>query len=247
MTSSPDSLCRAYVLHRQAFRNTSLLVDLFSPELGRIKAVARGARREKSRHRAPLQLFVPLLIGLRGRGDVKTLVQVEPQVGAINLQGTRLFSAMYLNELLCRLLHNHVEHPRLYRDYQDSLLALQGSEDVQTVLRRFELSLLAELGYGIDLYQDSRSGLALDAEREYRYVAGEGLVAAAAQQRVAPDTGQHQGYLGKHLIALREANLSDPEAARAAKKLLRHALAGHLGPKPLTSRSFFAKAQKTQP
>lgn len=246
MTSRSDSLHRAYVLHRQAFRNTSLLVDLFSPELGRIKAVARGARREKSRHRAPLQLFVPLLVGLRGRGEVKTLIQVEPQVGAINLHGTRLFSAMYLNELLCRLLHDHVEHPRLYRDYQDSLLALQDSGDVQTVLRRFELSLLAELGYGIDLFQDSRSGAALEAENEYRYVAGEGLVAVAARQQGGGENDQQQVYLGKHLIALREANLTDPEAARAAKKLLRCALAGHLGPKPLISRSFFAKANKFQ-
>ena len=51
----------AYVLHSQPFQNTSLLVDFFTIDYGRVRAVAKGARREKSKYRSLLQLFHPLL------------------------------------------------------------------------------------------------------------------------------------------------------------------------------------------
>src|SRR5690606_28170120 len=94
----------AYVLHAQPFQNTSLLVDFLCLDYGRLRAVVKGARRPKSRLRALLQPFQPLLISLVGRGELKSLSAAESSVPALQLQGVRLFSAMYLNELLTRLL-----------------------------------------------------------------------------------------------------------------------------------------------
>ena len=98
----------AYVLFSRPFQNTSLMLDFFTIDYGRIRAIAKGARRPSSKYRSILQPFHPLLVGYTGRGEVKTLWHVESSVAAITLKGERLFSAIYLNEVLCRLLHNYV-------------------------------------------------------------------------------------------------------------------------------------------
>ena len=93
----------AYVLFSQPFQNTSLMVDFFTIDYGRIRVIAKGARRRTSKYRALLQPFHPLLIAFSGRGEVKTLGYLESGFGAIVLKGERLFSGLYLNEILCRL------------------------------------------------------------------------------------------------------------------------------------------------
>jgi len=227
----------AYVLHTQPFQNTSLLVDFFTMDYGRVRAVAKGARSAKSKYRSLLQAFQPLLVSLSGRGELKTLTGIESSVAAMQLSGQRLFSGMYINELLARLLMNHVEHKQLYLAYQDSLVALKGSSDLQLLLRQFELCVLSELGYGINLESDCRSHAAIEASGSYRFTPDVGF------ERLS-DEGEHGSikvYTGAHIVALRDLDLSDEQAAKTAKRLLRTALAAHLGGKPLNSRSLFSK------
>ncbi len=232
----------AYLLHRRPFQNTSLLVDFFCLDYGMVRAVAKGARREKSKHRALLQLFQPLLVSFSGRGEVKTVTGVETGLSAIKLNGERLFSGMYVNELLARLLHNYVEHTALYLHYQESLIALQGEADVQSILRRFELKLLAELGYGINLNTDCHSHEPIDGESSYRFTPDVGFALAAESAGVTEGTtvgADSHLFAGGHLIALRQMDLGDASIAKSAKRLLRIALGTHLGDKPLSSRSLF--------
>ena len=227
----------AYVLHTQPFQNTSLLVDFFTMDYGRVRAVAKGARSAKSKYRSALQLFQPLLVSLSGRGELKTLTGLECSLGAIVLEGQRLFSGMYINELLSRLLLNHVEHKQLYLAYQDTLVALQGSVDMQLLLRHFELCLLCELGYGINLESDCRSHIVLDTEASYLFTPDVGF-----EKLIEPEQANAaRVYSGYHIVALRDFDLSDTDVAKTAKRLLRTALAAHLGGKPLHSRSLFSK------
>ena len=227
----------AYVLHTQPFQNTSLLVDFFTMDYGRVRAVAKGARSAKSKYRSALQLFQPLLVSLSGRGELKTLTGLECSLGAIVLEGQRLFSGMYINELLTRLLLNHVEHKQLYLAYQDTLVALQGSVDMQLLLRQFELCLLGELGYSINLESDCSSHIAIDANSSYLFTPDVGF-----EKLMEPEQANAaRVYSGSHIVALRDFDLSDTDVAKTAKRLLRSALAAHLGGKPLHSRSLFSK------
>ncbi|MEX2469273.1 MAG: DNA repair protein RecO [Pseudohongiellaceae bacterium] len=223
----------AYVLHRRPFQNSSLLIDLFTYDYGRVKAIAKGARREKSRYRSFLQLFQPLLVSFSGRGEIKTVGAVETGMAPITLQGERLFSGLYINELLIRLLHNQEEHTPLYRDYQQTLLELQGTAALETVLRRFEMTLLGELGYGLNLNEECFSHRPIEAGLSYRFTPDVGF-----EQAPKDDNGERI-FLGRHLIALKDMTLQENEAAAAAKRLLRQALGVHLGDKPLASRSLF--------
>lgn len=63
----------AFVLHSHPFRETSLLLDVYSREHGRLAIVARGARRPRSALRGVLMNFQPLLLSWFGKGEVRTL------------------------------------------------------------------------------------------------------------------------------------------------------------------------------
>jgi len=226
----------AYVLHSRPFQNTSVLVDFFSIDYGRITAVAKGARREKSKYRSLLQLFHPLLVSFSGRGEVKTVGAVESSLSAISLEGVRLFSGLYVNELLIRLLLNYVEHKGLYQSYQKTLIALQGSSGIEVILRSFELSLLAELGYAINLESDCRDHAAIDGACHYRFTPDVGFELATGE---LVENNSSNLFSGAHLISLRNLKLDDKPTAKSAKRLLRLALNIHLGDKPIHSRKLF--------
>ena len=225
----------AYVLHSRPYRDSSLLLEVFTAEHGRISLVARGARRQRrgGSQGALLQLFRPLLVSFAGRGEMKNLVTVETAGNTARLRGERLFSGLYVNELLVRLLHRHDPHPRLFASYTNTLSSLGGTQVLDGVLRRFELELLGELGYGFSLQVEGDSGAPLLADMSYRFNPECGLVRVAAAE--PPGSGS---FLGAHLLALGRGEF-DGAARSAAKSLLRQALASHLGPEPLRSRQLF--------
>ena len=234
----------AWVLHCRPYQNSSLLVDFFTLDFGRQCAVARGARRAGSRTRALLQPFQPLLVTLVGRHELKTLATVETSHGALGLQGTRLFSGLYLNELLMRLLHVQEAHADLYHSYQQALIGLSGDRDVMSLLRRFELSLLQTLGYGLNLDCDCRSGEPITAQGRYLFVEEEGFERIGNAADLPSQA--HVIFTGADLCALREGDLGESAHGRAALRLTRLALQRLLGDKPLASRELFLSARSIE-
>jgi DNA repair protein RecO (recombination protein O) len=231
----------AWVLHTRPYQNSSLLVDFLSLDFGRLRAVARGARRAGSRTRALLQPFHPLLISLAGRHELKTLTAVESSHGAMSLQGTRLFSGLYLNELLARLLLSQEAHADLYRSYQQAIIALSAERDVASTLRRFELELLETLGYGLNLEVDCRSGEPITAQGHYLFLEEEGFERIAQAGHVS--SAGHVTFTGAELCALRHCDFTEAAHGRAALRLTRLALQRLLGDKPLASRELFLSAR----
>jgi|AntAceMinimDraft_11_1070367.scaffolds.fasta_scaffold00079_13 DNA repair protein RecO (recombination protein O) len=228
----------AYVIHSRPYRDSSALLDVFTAEYGRIGLVARGARRQSRRGTgaALLQPFIPLLLSFSGRTELKTLVATEPAQGRFVLHKERVFSGMYMNELLVRLLHQNDAHPALFAAYDQALKALANSESVDAVLRRFEYQLLDELGYRFDFSTDGASGLPVQSTHRYRYERGVGLVDSRG------DSGSERAiYSGSELLAM-AAGEFDGSTRAAAKRLLREALAEHLGDMPLRSRELFRVA-----
>ncbi len=225
----------AYVIHRRPYRDSSALLDVFTAEYGRISLVARGVRRQSRRgsSAALLQPFTPLLVSFSGRLELKTLVATEPVQGMAALVGDRLFSGMYMNELLVRLLHRNDAHPTLFASYTAALKALGSGTAVDTVLRRFELALLEELGYRLELEVDSVSGQPIQESQRYCYDPGNGLV-ACGEVTDSPDTA----FSGTELLAMASGEFGGP-VRLTARQLLREALAVHLGGEPLRSRELF--------
>lgn len=225
----------SYILHSRPYRDSSALLEIFTAEYGRISLVARGSRRKTRGGSASalLQAFTPLLLSFSGRADLKNLTATEPVRSVLRLRGERLFSGMYVNELLVRLLHRHDPHPQLFAAYGQTLEALAGKVAVDTVLRHFEFTLLHELGYSIDLSVDGRSGEPVQDGLWYHYHADFGLML----QNDIVDPAQPV-FAGADLLAMAAGEFGGP-ARLTAKRLLRQALAAQLGDAPLKSRDLF--------
>lgn len=224
-----------YVLHTRPWRDSSLLVEYFSRTSGRVACIARGAKSRKTRGgsaAALLQPFTPLQCSWSGRSQLKTLIGCESLGPALVLPGRRLYSGLYMNELLARLLHHEDPHQKLFDHYAAVLALLAAGEGEEIPLRRFEIVLLEELGYGFDLVSDGRSGEAVAEEAWYHYDAEHGLV--LARDRV----GQLPRYRGAELSQISRGDFSG-NARNTAKRLMRQALASHLGERPLKSRELF--------
>ncbi|WP_312933732.1 DNA repair protein RecO [Pseudomonas sp.] len=218
----------AYVLHSRAYKETSALVDLFTPQ-GLVRAVLRRARGKGG---SAMRSFVLLEVELRGRGELKNVNRLETVGVAAWLHGDALFSGLYLNELLMRLLPVEAPHPALFEHYRLTLQALAEGRALEPLLRAFEWRLLDELGYAFSLTHDLNEQ-PIVAEGQYRLRVDAGL------ERVElPQPGL---FSGVQLHALAEADWEAPGAPLAAKRLMRQALAVHLGSKPLVSRELFRK------
>lgn len=224
-----------YVLHTRPFRNTSLIVELFSRLQGRVVAVAKSARGPQSRFRGQLQLFTPLLASWMGHHELKTLTHLELNGMPFQLNQTPLFSGFYLNELLMRLLHKEDPHPQLFDHYQQTLCFLEKNNAIPAVLRRFEKKLLDELGYGLSLFRDAKTHQAIQPQHYYQFIPDRGFLICDA------DTMQESElyFLGRDLLGIAEEQFDIDSVAIAAKKIMRVALSFLLGDVTLQSRMLF--------
>lgn len=227
-----------FVLHRRFYRETSYLTDLFTLELGKVSAVARGVRGNKSDKKSLLQSFQPLLLSISGKHELRNLNQLESAGSMMKLVGHQLFSAMYLNELLNRLLPKEVPHPELFNCYQQSLKWLASGGDIEPCLRQFELMLLDDMGYGIDLTQEYENGKTVETDIDYCLVLENGI------RRIDKSAKGTNRFSGEALLQVSNNDWT-PNSLQCAKRITRMALAPLLGSKPLKSRELFQQTWTT--
>ena len=217
-----------WILHRRPYRESSSLVDVLTAD-GRRRGVVRGSA--KSATAAP---FSPLMIDWGRAGDLTPIKNLEPIGPSVNLQGQRLYCGFYVNELCVRLLPSDQPCPSFLVKY-GSTLALLLDQPIEPVLRRFELTLLDELGFGFPLDQTS-DGQPIAADLRY-------WVHPETGTRLAP-SGSADSFLGRDLIAAQADQWSDPETLKVLKRLNRRRLEALLGDKPLQSRNLLLGARQ---
>jgi DNA repair protein RecO (recombination protein O) len=221
---------QAFVLHSRSFRNTSLIVEIFTREFGRFSVVARGARQNKSALYSLLQPFSHLMLQWGGGGEMPTLYSAELNNRPLNLPNQQIYSGFYLNELLMRLLHRHDPHPELFDIYRQTLEKIKQNEHVDITLRYFELDLLEQLGYGINLQNDFASGKQVNDDERYAYMLEQGPIGIIDTDELSINVS------GKTLRHMLQRSLMDQVERKEAKLLLRSILDHYLGHKPLKTR-----------
>lgn len=226
----------AFVLHSRPYRETSLLVEVFARDAGRLALVARGARRPRSPVRGVLMAFQPLLLSWFGRGELRTLKSAEWQGGSLPLRGRALICGFYLNELLLRMLPQDDPHPELFERYREAIALLGQQMHYEVVLRRFEKSLLRSLGYALVLQHEAGSGRPIEPDALYVYEPEHGPV------RHAEGRGGVQ-LAGRTLLDLARDDFSDPLTLAQAKQLMRALISHHLGSESLQTRQLLMELQ----
>jgi DNA repair protein RecO (recombination protein O) len=221
----------AFVLHVYPYRETSLIVEAFTPEFGRVALVARGARRPRSELRGLLQGFQPLLLSWSGEHELKTLLKAEWRGGLPRVGGSALLCGFYLNELLLKLLPREDAHPQLFADYETALAELAAGRDQAAILRGFEVRLLAAMGYALPLIREADTGAPVVPAARYHYAFDRG------PRRSLPEPGMKLPLVrGATLLALADQNYPDAETAAEAKRLMREVLDHYLEQRGVESR-----------
>lgn len=235
----------AYVLHQHDWSESSLILDLFTRESGRIAVAAKGAKRPYSQLRAVLLPLQRIGVSLSkpakaDGGEVQTLRSAEWVGGATLPAGAALFSGYYLNELLLKLLARHDPHPQLFDAYADTLAHLA---DGDVALRAFEIRLLAELGLLPDLSVVTPTQGPIEPGRRYQLSPESGVVPPTSDASLpgALLIELQAALLHGSMAALRQACGAAPQAL---KTTLRGLLHYHLGHQPLRTRALMVDVQQ---
>ena len=228
----------AFVLHSYQFRETSLVVELFTREFGRIAVVARGARRPKSALRGVLLAFQPLLVSWSGKSELQTLIRAEWHGPYHPLKGLSLLCGFYLNELLLKLLPRHDAHEGLFDTYTHTLQALDPTAEPSGVLRSFEQNLLRELGYAMTLDRDIDNGHPIAAEQRYTYVVERGPVSGVPERE--PNGVE---LLGQTLLDMQSGDYTRALTQQQSKALMRVLINHYLGDQVLHTRQLLRDLQ----
>jgi DNA repair protein RecO (recombination protein O) len=211
-------LARGFMLHQHPFRDSSLIVEVFAREYGRLTVFARAARGPRSRF-AALRAFHPLLLSWSGRGEAPQLTAAESaDVALLPLPAAQLMSAFYLSELLLTLTTRHDPHPELFDHYEATLAQLRRGAAPDGALRRFEARLLDFIGYGLNLAAEADTGRPVRADAYYHFHAGVHGVVLATQGA----GGAISGRVLQGLVA--DMALEGEAELRQARALMRAAI-----------------------
>ena len=259
--SRQDEWVQGYVLHLRPFRETSIIAELLTEKYGRVSVVYRGVKgvKSKSTKARLLQPFQPLLFSWQGDRELKSGRKFEAEGAGHYYTGSLLYSALYINELLLRLLIKEDPHPELYSEYERLLVDLKHlnssehslgesasksqresrSVSLEILLRNFEAYVLAQLGFEIIFDKDSEyQNITVDST--YRYDVEQGFVAVTTVGLNRLDAKiKSQCFTGSQLLAIYNQQWHEDGVLAAAKRLMRMALAPHLGDRPLESRQLF--------
>jgi DNA repair protein RecO (recombination protein O) len=229
-SSNRVALTRAFVLHLRPFRDSSLIVEAFSREFGRLTLFAHAARGPRSRF-AVLQPFRALLLSWSGRGEAPQLTGAEHTGATYQLAPPHLMSAFYLNELLIKLLTRHDPHPELFDHYESTLSQLTLNAQADPLLRVFETRLLEYIGYGLNFCAEADTGRPVRAEAHYHFRPGvHGFVIAEPSS-----SGAIAGQVLQRLAA--GDDIEGDGELRQARALMRAALDHCLEGRELNTRA----------
>ena len=225
-----------WVLHRRPWRESSLLVEFFSHEHGRVGLVARAARSARSPWRGLAEPFCPLVAAWTRRGEMGTLTDLESTDRRVPLTGRALWCGLYANELVMKLIARDDPVPEVFHAYGDLLTVLGSGASMAAALRRFEMRLLAGTGVAPDLEHDAASGEPIRAGNLYHLDPEAGF---SPTERPGLSV-----YRGEVILALASGQLDDPGTSRSSRELTRQLIDHQLAGRRLETRRLFENPSK---
>ncbi len=230
----------AFVLHSIPYKETSLILDVFTRSYGRMALIAKGAKRPHSVLRPVLQRFQPLAVSWSGKSELRTMTKAEWLGGVPPLVGDALLCGFYLNELLVKFTAREDSHEDLYDEYAKTVHLLgQDPTDLEPILRPFELALLKETGFAAALNHCVDSQSTPEEDEHYVYQPEKGI-----RKLQADDPGHWPVRTGKHLRFMSDKNYSDPETLSQSKSLTRFLLGLHLPDQAMMTRQILIDLKK---
>ncbi|MCH1526145.1 MAG: DNA repair protein RecO [SAR86 cluster bacterium] len=204
---SPSDWDECFLLHQRAYGETSLIVEVFSKNNGKMSLMARGAKKPKSKFFGYLAPFTKLQVTYSGRSDMKTLTNIDRDFSiSTNSFSKTSYSLLYINELLMRLLPKDAAQEDLFLLYEQFLHKVTRGDELEITLRHFELDLLDMLGYGLDFENDIDRNESIESNKNYSFIPERGFRESS-----------NSNFSGEDIINIRTRELS-----KVSKKYLKH-------------------------
>lgn len=238
-----------YLLHQRPYQEKRALYYLFSKQHGVIHGIGKKG--------APL--FEPLQLFATGKRDLKTFSQINlaaiEQVSSNlipkryeQISGQQQYAALYLNEVLWKLLPTEDPMPVLWQHYHDSLTTLKKpltAKALRLCLRQFEQHLFQQLGFAISLTQDSNL-VAIKPDHHYRFSPDMGLVLVTSTDSQTDNdiqTNTPSTFTGTELLEMAQHGITEITLipwSRLYRLLIDHLLEYQ----PLQSRLLWQQQQR---
>lgn len=219
----------AFLLHSRPYREHQVIVELLTEHEGKVSAITYLGKTLKSNKKGLLQPFLPLTVLLKGKANLKNLSRVEAQQKSYALTGNYLYSGFYLNELMVRLLGEHISCASLFHQYKMSIEALANQQSIEQILREFETLLLDELGLCFDYSPVFDTKI-----KRFYYMPEHGFVPVV-------ESLAQPWYHAEHLQQIAQLDFSSTEVLHSYKLLMRQVINHLLGGQPLNSRKLFSQ------
>tara|TARA_S200000501_G_C20791642_1_gene729819 strand:- start:53 stop:718 length:666 start_codon:yes stop_codon:yes gene_type:complete len=218
-------------MHARSFGDTSIIADVFTESFGKISIMAKGAKNPRSKFFGHLLPFSALRIIMTGKSEMKTLTQIDSNFISQSVKGPHdLYTYLYVNELMMRLLPKGLPNQELYDLYQKFVELARADAISELDLRIFELDLLDVLGYGINFDTDTKENSDFKDSIIYSYIPEKGF----------HDAGDEEGYSAMEISAIKNRTLEGIDKLKL-KSLLQLAISSCLDGRKLSSRDFFRK------
>ncbi len=230
MNDSTVHLQPAFILRHKKYRETSVILDVLTKDFGIVSILAKGVRKNKSKTAGLLLAFTALKISYLGKNELKIMTHIELDSPHIQLFGLSLYCGFYVNELIAYFLNKNDPHPEVFHEYLHCLLLLNDSNEIEQILRFFELNLIEHIGYGIQLNRDAHNNTAIKSMAKYLFIGEVGMVESP------------EGYIyGSTLLSMDAREPLNKHALYEAKQLMRRVIDFQLQGKKLKSRAVLAK------
>ena len=131
------------------------ILTLFTPDVGKVRAVGKGVRRTKSRYGGHLELLNRVEVSISyGRSlDVVNEAQVIESFPALREDLQQLSKAFYLAELVDGFTAEQSQNEPVYRILLRAFRSLDSARQPDLLVRHFEMHLLGHSGYSPQLYR----------------------------------------------------------------------------------------------
>ena len=220
---------QCFLLHQRSYGETSIIVDVFTKNSGKMSLIAKGAKKPKSKFFGYLAPFHKLNVTFSGRSELKTLTSIDRNLSDNSFSMTKIsYSLLYINELLIKLLPKDAKHEELFLLYENFLRDVD-TNNLELTLRNFELDLLEMLGYGFDYDVDIDFNEPIDPESGYTFVSERGF-----------RKSKNSDISGKDITNIKNRKL-DKVPLKYLKEITTKAISTCLDGRDLSSRKIFKK------
>ncbi len=160
---------RGFVLEARSYAEADKIVQLYTFQLGRVKAIVKGVRKPKSKLSSAIDLFTESAFSLHKKPSADLYVLSQAKVldshGELKKDLVTITALQVLADLLVQTLHDIEPHPEVYDLVRETLAALDGKSGPESVLAAFALKFLDRMGYPLELDNCVECGTSLQRRK----------------------------------------------------------------------------------